>query len=244
MVTGHGAGFVMCWQNNVQLNIAEDEDPRNFMIVKSGSYVLAIPDLNHYARHEADAEAALRPDTASSVSSGKQRATFKKTVMKLNGNVRWGVGLVFERNLDDGGRSFNFIPHYNITLKNPKYVKAPNNKVSTIHVYSFRLSLIRISHMMHSEASAVTTFTCPSPLLLRTIENGLSPTWSRRRHITASIYPLDFSPTSTAGGLCSPVPCLCPYDRVNYGPGLKNPVRSSDDTWRQSSTTFCYHHYI
>jgi hypothetical protein len=57
---------------------------------------------------------------------------FKKTVMKLNGNVRWGVGLVFERNLDNGQRSFNFIPHYNITLKNPKYANSFNGKVSQL----------------------------------------------------------------------------------------------------------------
>lgn len=128
MVTGHGAGFVMCWQNDVQLSLAEDEDPRNFMVVKSGSYVLAIPDLSHYARHEADAELAIRPETASSVSSRKQLAVFKKTVMKLNGNVRWLVGLVYERNLDSGGRSFNFIPHYDVTLRNPKYAKPSNGK--------------------------------------------------------------------------------------------------------------------
>ena len=100
------------------------------MIVKSGSYVLAIPDLNHFARHDAETEAVARPDTASSMSSRRQRAVFKKTVMKLNGNVRWVAGLVFERNLDDGGRSFNFIPHYNVTLKNPKYAKASNGKVT------------------------------------------------------------------------------------------------------------------
>ncbi|EUC51037.1 hypothetical protein COCMIDRAFT_80163 [Bipolaris oryzae ATCC 44560] len=56
MVTGHGAGFVMCWQNDVQLSLAEDEDPRNFMVVKSGGYVLAIPDLTHYACQETEAE--------------------------------------------------------------------------------------------------------------------------------------------------------------------------------------------
>ncbi|KAH6625189.1 mitochondrial protein from FMP27-domain-containing protein [Boeremia exigua] len=127
MVTGHGAGFVMCWQNDVRLTLAEDEDPRNFMVVKSGSYVLAIPDLSHYARHESDAESS-RPETSSSSSSRKQLAVFKKTVMKLNGNVRWGVGLVFERNLDSGGRSFDFIPHYNVALKNPKYAKPSNGK--------------------------------------------------------------------------------------------------------------------
>ncbi|KAF1835574.1 hypothetical protein BDW02DRAFT_282370 [Decorospora gaudefroyi] len=129
MVTGHGAGFVMCWQNDVQLSIAGDEDPRNFMIVKSGNYVLAIPDFNHYARHETDAEATARPETSSSASSRRQQAVFKKTVMKLNGNVRWVAGLVFERNLDNGERSFNFIPHYNVTLKNPKYAKSSPGKI-------------------------------------------------------------------------------------------------------------------
>lgn len=131
MVTGHGAGFVMCWQNDVQLSIAEDEDPRNFMKVTSGNYVLAIPDLTHYARHDPGApEVTARPETASSTSSRRQPAVFKKTVMKLNGNVRWVVGLVFERTLDDGGRSFNFSPHYNVVLKHPKYAKPSGNKVT------------------------------------------------------------------------------------------------------------------
>jgi hypothetical protein len=38
--------------------------------------------------------------------------------------------LVFERNVDNGGRSFNFIPHYKVTLRNPKYAKASDGKVS------------------------------------------------------------------------------------------------------------------
>lgn len=127
MVTGHGAGFVMCWQRDVRLSIAEDEDPRNFMRVRSGKYVLAIPDLSHYARHEPDAE-SVRPETASSVSSRRQLAVFKKTVMKLTDNVAWTVGLVFERNTEQGGRSFKFIPHYDIVLRNPKYCKSSPGK--------------------------------------------------------------------------------------------------------------------
>lgn len=130
MVTGHGAGFVMCWQNDVQLSLAEDKDPRNFMIVNSGNYVLAIPDLAHYARHESEPEPLHRPETASSISSYRQLATFKKTIMKLNGNVRWVVGLVFEQELDKGGRSFEFIPHYDVVLKHPDHARALNGKVS------------------------------------------------------------------------------------------------------------------
>ena len=129
MVTGHGAGFVMCWQNDVQLTLAEDKDPRNFMVVKSGSYVLAIPDLGHYARQEAEMEAPVSSEGASSISSNNQLAIFKKTIMKLNGNVRWVVGLVYERTLDQGGRSFNFIPHYDVVLKNPKYAHPSNGTV-------------------------------------------------------------------------------------------------------------------
>ena len=131
MVTGHGAGFVMCWQNDVRLCIAQDNEPRDFMVVNSGSYVLAIPDLGHYARQEAELESSGHGEAASSISSYKQLAIFKKTIMKLNGNVRWVAGLVFERNLDEGGRSFNFIPHYDVVLRNPKYAKSISGKVSS-----------------------------------------------------------------------------------------------------------------
>ncbi|KAH7132270.1 mitochondrial protein from FMP27-domain-containing protein [Dendryphion nanum] len=128
MVTGHGAGFVMCWQNDVRLAVAQDDDPRDFMVVNSGTYVLAIPDLGHYARQEAEMESSGHAETSSSISSYKQLAVFKKTVMKLNGNVRWVLGLVFERNLDEGGRSFNFIPHYDVVLRNPKYAQSTGGK--------------------------------------------------------------------------------------------------------------------
>jgi hypothetical protein len=120
----------MCWQNDVNLRIAEDDDPRNFMSVNSGSYVLAIPDLGHYARQDHDLEISGHNETSSSISSYKQLAIFKKTIMKLNGNVRWGAGLVFERNLEKSGRSFDFIPHYNVVLKSPKYAKGTDGKVS------------------------------------------------------------------------------------------------------------------
>jgi len=139
MVTGHGAGFVMCWQNDVQLSIAEDEDPRNFMVVNSGSYVLAIPDLGHYARQEADMELSTHSESSSSIASYRQLAVFKKTIMKLNGNVRWVAGLVFERNLDEGGRSFKFIPHYDIVLKHPDHAHPSQGKVR-ISTHSIRSS--------------------------------------------------------------------------------------------------------
>jgi hypothetical protein len=120
----------MCWQNDVRWSIAEHHDPREFMTVESGAYILAVPDLSHYARLLQDPMADS--DSVSSISSYKQTPTFKKTIMKLSGKVRWLAGLVFERSLDDGGRSFNFIPHYDVILKHPSFAKDYGDKVRCI----------------------------------------------------------------------------------------------------------------
>ncbi|KAF1983145.1 hypothetical protein K402DRAFT_178704 [Aulographum hederae CBS 113979] len=122
-VLGTGAGFVMCWRNDVQWNIWQNEDPKRFMTVRSGTYVLAVPDLSHYAR-QMGAKDGSNSSSVSSAPSYKQGAVFRKTVMKLSGNVQWLAGLVFERNKPDGGRSFDFRPHYDIVLKNPKFAKS------------------------------------------------------------------------------------------------------------------------
>ncbi len=90
------------------------------MTVKSGEYILAIPDYGSQARHSAE-----RPKDEDSISSGstqKNSAFFKKVIMKLSGNVQWLAGLVFERNSNGDGRSFDFKPHYDVVLKNAKYL--------------------------------------------------------------------------------------------------------------------------
>ncbi|RDI83477.1 hypothetical protein Vi05172_g6631 [Venturia inaequalis] len=124
-ITGSGAGFVMCWRNDVVWRIAEDKDPTKFMTVDSGEYVLAVPDFSRHAKRNFDAESddASVASSLSYASSGR----FKKTAMKLSGNVRWLAGLVFERNTGTG-RSFDFKPHYEVALKNPKYAKQVDGK--------------------------------------------------------------------------------------------------------------------
>lgn len=124
----------MCWRDNVRWNIRQDDDPKKFMAVSSGEYVLAIPDYSHEARratHDPNEDSSSMSSTASVLSSGSQKsnAMFKKVVMKLSGKVRWLAGLVFERNLDSGGRSFGFIPHYEVALKTPGAAKAPPGQI-------------------------------------------------------------------------------------------------------------------
>ena len=113
----------MCWRNDVQLAIHTNEDPKKFMTVTSGEYVLAIPDYSHQARSLPENHPQRDSDSMASGGSERNVAIFKKVVMKLSGNVQWQAGLVFERDLEDGGRSFNFEPHYNVILRNPKYME-------------------------------------------------------------------------------------------------------------------------
>lgn len=123
----------MCWRNNVRWHIDQEKDPKKFMTVDSGEYVLAIPDYTHYARQSMET-VVRESDTSSSISSFKSGALFKKVIMKLTGNVQWLAGLVFERNVNGGTRSFEFIPHYDVVLKTPSFATVRNGEVSKKHI--------------------------------------------------------------------------------------------------------------
>jgi hypothetical protein len=124
-VVGHGAGFVMCFRHNVKWDIHQEDDPKKFMTVSCGDYILAIPDYSSQAR-ESNRDQAVQENQSITSRHSQHNAIFKKVIMKLSGNVRWLAGLVFERNDDNGGRSFEFIPHYKVTLKTPSYAKETN----------------------------------------------------------------------------------------------------------------------
>ena len=119
----------MVFRNNVSWGIHLDDDPKKFMTVDSGEYVLAIPDYSHQARKDVKNMLPDNESMASSSTGSPSNAMFKKTVMKLSGDVQWIAGIVFERDKDDGGRSFESIPHYQVTFKTPNHAKAPLGKV-------------------------------------------------------------------------------------------------------------------
>lgn len=132
VVTSNGAGFVMVWRDNVRWSIHKDDDPKKFMTVDAGEYALAIPDYSHQAR-EYSAQVLSDRDSISSAGSQKSGTSVRKTIMKLSGNVRWLAGLMFERDVEGGGRSFDFRPHYDITLTTPEQAKASGNQVRYLH---------------------------------------------------------------------------------------------------------------
>lgn len=120
-VTGSGAGFLMCWRNDVRWNIHVDDDPKRFMTVDSGEYLLAIPDYSHQVREERRRNG--EDESIASEESFRSGATFKKVVMKLSGRVQWMGGIVFEKAIVDGNRSFDFKPHFDVVLRSPVYAK-------------------------------------------------------------------------------------------------------------------------
>lgn len=117
----------MCWRKDVRWEINTKDDPRKFMTVTSGEYVLAVPDYSHQARHSIE----LPENDVDRTSSGKS-VIFKKVIMKLFGNVEWVAGLVFERDLKKGGRSLEFKPHYDVVLQNPNFIDDATRKVSLL----------------------------------------------------------------------------------------------------------------
>ncbi|KAK3692192.1 mitochondrial protein from FMP27-domain-containing protein [Podospora appendiculata] len=141
-VTGNGAGFLMCWRNDVRWNIHADDDPTRFMSVESAEYVLAIPDYSHQVRE--DKRRHGEDDSISSESSHKSGAAFKKVVMKLSGKVQVLAGLVFERAIEKGSRSFDFKPHYEVELKSPQSAK-PDGDLPYDAFRGFRSQHIHLS---------------------------------------------------------------------------------------------------
>lgn len=162
VVTGYGAGFVMCWRNNVRWEIHRNDDPKKFMSVTSGEYILAIPDYSHEAR-SSKASSGHDSESLSSIGSSRTGAMFKKVIMKLSGNVQWLAGLVLERDTEGGGRSFAFTPHYDVVLTTPERAQAPHNEVN-VSRHPLKSILISTRLTMLSAASEVITYISPLPL--------------------------------------------------------------------------------
>jgi hypothetical protein len=160
VVTGHGAGFVMCFRSNVSWDIHQDDDPKKFMTVKCGEYVMAIPDYSNQAR-QISHESGHDTESIFSTRGHQDDAMFKKVVMKLSGRVRWLVGLVFERDLQEGGRSFQFIPHYQVKLRTPDYTKSSTHQVSLQWFSAVGANATRLT--MLSGVFAANIFTYQSP---------------------------------------------------------------------------------
>ncbi|KAG6161576.1 hypothetical protein E4U11_003323 [Claviceps purpurea] len=143
-VTGNGAGFLMCWRNDVRWHINAEDNPKQFMTVDSGEYILAIPDYSQQVRDAARRREQGNGDHGAQ-HSVRDAAIFKKVVMKLSGKVQWMTGLLFERAIENGERNFSFKPHYDVIMKNPIYAKPTEDGLPYDAMRGFRSRHIHLS---------------------------------------------------------------------------------------------------
>jgi hypothetical protein len=123
------------------------------MTVTSGEYVLAVPDYSDQTqqnRHHQDGN-----NTMFTRAGERHDSAFKKVILKVS-NVEWTVGLVFERNTDGGGRSFDFAPHYKVILRNPKQMGTTQLQVRLAGMTPTVLTVYRIMTLF--VGSEATTF--------------------------------------------------------------------------------------
>lgn len=149
-VTGEGAGFLLCWRNNVNWNIHTVDDPKKFMMVNSDEFVLAVPDYSHQVR-EASRQVG-DDESMTSENSFKSGSSFKKVVMKLSGNVHWMAGLVFEKAIEDGKRNYQFKPHHEVIMKSPEYSEVGDDGLPYDAFRGFRSEHIHLSIAVRAPA--------------------------------------------------------------------------------------------
>jgi hypothetical protein len=149
-IGGESAGFVLGFKDNVTLTVNENDDPKEFICAKANEIMFASP--NHFARpltvwSKPTDRAVLLSDT----STNYQKSSFgyylhgeepidpehlnamgddsiEKSVIKLSGDVSFKLGFSFERKIEGSlTRTSEFIPHYDVILRNPKYVRDRNS---------------------------------------------------------------------------------------------------------------------
>lgn len=102
-----GAGWVLAWRDHVELRLGFDNADREFLQVRSGEHVLAVPDLRHLTDPAAvglyDVERGARPLARAVLERTDMgpRIPLTKISWQLAGGVRWGMGLISEHTCTD-----------------------------------------------------------------------------------------------------------------------------------------------
>ncbi|GMM34504.1 Fmp27 protein [Saccharomycopsis crataegensis] len=148
------AGFMLSFSDNVVLDVNKDDNPKEFIVVTSNKIRWVAPNLISeplliWSRSSKDsvflpASRDLNINNLSGFYLSDDGTTefgsnindviqefYEKIVINLSADstnpVMFKCGVMFERNTYDGsGRTDQFVPHYTVQLKNPKFVKDPN----------------------------------------------------------------------------------------------------------------------
>ncbi|CAG8497028.1 4299_t:CDS:2 [Acaulospora colombiana] len=118
LITGKGAGFVLCWRKDVEIRLGYANDQNEVLQVDSEEFALAIPNLNVVIANgslspdnvksevQASCSSGVANSDASTIKTQSSESTlvsddpnylFLKCIMKLCGGVRYGMGCHFDR---------------------------------------------------------------------------------------------------------------------------------------------------
>lgn len=125
-IADSGAGLTFCWSGDTTMDIYGSSDPKEFLKINSKRFELGIRDFTVTNK-------------------------FDKILMKLNGDVAWKMGLLFEKgdfkNAGETPRELPVRPHHTIRLVNPKSV----SDIKDYDSYTgFRSSFIHMSFGVYS----------------------------------------------------------------------------------------------
>lgn len=154
---GKAAGFAFCWKDDVTLKINYDDLSRELIQLDSNAFVLAIPN---YSMQHSRMWGSFYADLDDNIVEIDESKRFSKKVIRLSSTdrVRWTLGMIFERNVDETmtvsdskERTSSFQPHYDVVITNPAF---PDHKDS---FKTYRSSYI---HMALSVVSTTSNGNC------------------------------------------------------------------------------------
>ncbi|KAH9951643.1 golgi-body localization protein domain-containing protein [Amylocystis lapponica] len=167
-LSGHGAGFALCWRGSPQLLIGQENDEGELIQMISDSMLVVIPNVHDSSGDSVSAKHqpySHNTDTLPFTNSHPRRQRrYRKICAKLSSGVRFGVGFVLERScgpecstctgkpFDRQCRYFHFKPHYEVMLEtktSTPEIKSPEDSYN-----GFRSDFI---HLSVSLVSAVHT---------------------------------------------------------------------------------------
>ncbi|KAL4399691.1 hypothetical protein ACI68E_004074 [Malassezia pachydermatis] len=162
-----GAGWVLAWRKNVEVRLGVANPDHEFLQVRSGEHLLAIPQLKHMQDMALtglyDVERGVRT-TARAVLERLDTpvpATFAKISWQLSGGVRWGMGLASEHTCTEKTcertpkcegtpfyrkcRFFGRKPHWQVLLRSREgYDRLPESQRGDSY-YGWRSDFVHLS---------------------------------------------------------------------------------------------------
>ncbi|TID16309.1 hypothetical protein CANINC_004211 [Pichia inconspicua] len=146
---GRNAGMAFKWDNDVLVSVNRNDKPEDFLVVESKVFEIGVPVFNpNYLM-------SLSSDgTVKNIEFGIAKVLLRLT----SAPITWKLGFVFERNknfeknVKPGSveRTREFIPHYEVSLRNPATFQSEEEKVGWDSYKGYRSDYMYMALSLYS----------------------------------------------------------------------------------------------